>query len=58
MEVNSKKNLVREIAAEFCDDEYLDHRVYSALAAVEWNGRRRELLRRLSEVRGAFRLLA
>lgn len=50
MEANSKKNLIREIAAEFCDDEYLDHRVYSALAAVEWNGRRRELLRRLSEV--------
>ncbi|MGC9169742.1 MAG: VIT1/CCC1 transporter family protein [Thermoproteus sp.] len=49
MEANSKKNLV-QLAAEFCDDEYLDHRVYAVLAGVEWNKKRREVLRRLSDV--------
>lgn len=49
MEVSSRKNLVQQIAHEFCDDEYTDWRVYKALAKVEWNKARRDVLNRLSE---------
>jgi len=40
---------VRKFALEAAEDEYREHKVYSALARIEWNRERRELLRRLAE---------
>ena len=50
MEVTSRSKQIRELASEFCDDEYTDHKVYAVLARIEWNKARREVLRKLSDI--------
>jgi VIT1/CCC1 family predicted Fe2+/Mn2+ transporter len=50
MEITSTKKSLRDIAAEFCRDEYTDYIIYSKLAAIEFNERRRDVLSRLADV--------